>query len=820
MKNRLALAVRLLGCSLLLTVLAGPVMAQETYREPPPELAKLVDVAPPPAVSLSPTGTHLMLMDRPSLPTIGELAEPELRIAGLRLNPRNNGPSRSSGYTKLTIRTLDGGGEMAVTGLPAEPNINNVSWSPDGQHVAFTVSSPERIDLYTAAVADGRARKATEAAVNAMYYGRPYAWVAGDNTLIVRTIPAARGTEPAEPLAPAGPVIQENIGSTAPARTYQDLLKDPYDEALFAYYLQTQLVSVTLDGHEAPLGTPGLITNAAPSPNGTYVLFETIQVPCSYLVPASRFAHHIDVLDRQGQLVARVAELPVAEEVPTGFGSVPTGIRSADWRDDAPATLVWVEALDEGDARAEVEFRDEMFALEAPFDGEPASLIKLPLRYGGISWSEDGFALANESWWASRTRRIYVIEPDSPGGEPRLLFDLSYEDSYNDPGSPMTTSTPQGTRVLLTADDGQSIYLSGTGASPEGNRPFLRKMDLDTGETEELFRSAEPYYERPVTLLDPDEMTLLTLRETTTEPANYFVRDLKGGDATQLTHFPHPYPELADVQKEFITYPRADGVQLSATLYLPPGYDAERDGALPTFLWAYPREFKSADAAGQITDSPYTFKNMSYWGALPWVTRGYAVLDDASMPIVGEGDQEPNDSFVDQLVMSAQAAIDEGVRRGVVDPERVGVGGHSYGAFMTANLLAHSDLFRAGIARSGAYNRSLTPFGFQAEERTFWEAPEIYFAMSPFMHANDVNEPLLLIHGQADNNSGTFPIQSERFYNALKGHGQTARLVMLPHESHGYRARESILHMLWEMDNWLETYVKNTPSSVTDPTGE
>jgi dipeptidyl aminopeptidase/acylaminoacyl peptidase len=413
-----------------------------------------------------------------------------------------------------------------------------------------------------------------------------------------------------------------------------------------------------------------------------------------------------------------------------------------------------------------------------------------------------------------------VIEPDSPGGEPRLLFDLSYEDSYNDPGSPMTTSTPQGTRVLLTADDGQSIYLSGTGASPEGNRPFRRKMDLDTGETEELFRSAEPYYERPVTLLDPDEMTLLTLRETTTEPANYFVRDLKGGDATQLTHFPHPYPELADVQKEFITYPRADGVQLSATLYLPPGYDAERDGALPTFLWAYPREFKSADAAGQITDSPYTFKNMSYWGALPWVTRGYAVLDDASMPIVGEGDQEPNDTFVDQLVMSAQAAIDEGVRRGVVDPERVGVGGHSYGAFMTANLLAHSDLFRAGIARSGAYNRSLTPFGFQAEERTFWEAPEIYFAMSPFMHANDVNEPLLLIHGQADNNSGTFPIQSERFYNALKGHGQTARLVMLPHESHGYRARESILHMLWEMDNWLETYVKNTPSSVTDPTGE
>jgi dipeptidyl aminopeptidase/acylaminoacyl peptidase len=379
--------------------------------------------------------------------------------------------------------------------------------------------------------------------------------------------------------------------------------------------------------------------------------------------------------------------------------------------------------------------------------------------------------------------------------------------------------------VLTTADDGHTLFLTGQGASPEGNRPFLRTLDLQTGETTELFRSEAPYYESPVDLLDVEEKTLLTSRESATDVPNYFVRDLDAGTVTAITNFPHPYPELVDIQKEFITYHRADGVQMTATLYLPAGYDAQRDGALPGLVWAYPREFKSADAASQVSDSPYRFTRVSYWGAVPFVTQGYAVLDNASMPIVGEGDMEPNDAFRKQLVMNAQAIIDEGSRRGVLDPDRVAVGGHSYGAFMTGNLLAHSDLFRAGIARSGAYNRTLTPFGFQSEERLFWDAPEIYFGMSPFMHADKVNEPILLIHGEADNNSGTFPIQSERFYNALKGLGATARLVMLPHESHGYRARESLLHMLWEENRWLEKYVKNAPPrsdgevKVEGPTG-
>ncbi|MDA0379465.1 MAG: prolyl oligopeptidase family serine peptidase, partial [Bacteroidetes bacterium] len=380
--------------------------------------------------------------------------------------------------------------------------------------------------------------------------------------------------------------------------------------------------------------------------------------------------------------------------------------------------------------------------------------------------------------------------------------------------SPMAESDASGRRLLMTSDDGRTLYLTGAGASPEGNRPFLRRYDLASGETEKLFRSEAPYYERFAGWLDAEAGTFLTLRESTSEPPNYFRRTVGSEDVVAVTNFPHPYPEMDGISKEMITYERADGVPLTAELYLPAGYDAERDGPLPTLVWAYPREFKSADAAGQVSGSPYQFKRVSYWGAVPYVTQGYAVLDNASMPIIGEGDQEPNDTFIKQLVQNAEAVIDEGVRRGVVDRDRVAVGGHSYGAFMTANLLAHSDLFRAGIARSGAYNRSLTPFGFQAEPRTFWEAPEVYFGMSPFMHADKVNEPILLIHGMADNNSGTFPIQSERFYHGLKGNGATARLVMLPHESHGYRARESLLHMLWEMNTWLDTWVKNAPARV------
>jgi len=766
----------------------------------------------------------MVLLHRHSLPTIEELAEPEERLAGIRINPRNNGPSRTTSYYRLTLRTIEGQNEQDVSGFPENARIRNVTWSPDGLYVAFTLDLFNRIDLYVLDVATAQARRLIDEAVNDVSYGSPFDWAPDNQGLVVRTVPGDRGYIPDPPSAPAGPIIQENTGEEAPARTYQDLLENQYDGELFEYFATTQLLWAGLDGTQKSIGAPKLVTNAEFAPGGEYILVESIHRPFSYLVPASRFPQLIEVMDTDGNLVKEITDLPLAEDVPAGFGSVPTGIRSIGWRADVPATLYWTEALDGGNGRVEADVRDRIYTLEAPFGGTPEPLVTLPLRYSGIQWANDNLALVYEYWWANRKARTYVIDPSQPETDPTILFDLSTEDRYNDPGSPLLRPTEQGTSVLVTADNETSIFLRGTGASPDGDRPFLRKMNLETGEFEELFRSRTPYYETVVTLLRMNPMTVLTRRETTADVPNYYIRDLERRTPTQVTYFEHPYPELAGIQKEFIKYERDDGVQLTANLFLPVGYDAERDGPLPTFVWAYPREFKSASSAGQVSGSPYRFKSVSYSGAVPYVTQGFAVIDNASMPIIGEGDQEPNDTFREQLVLNAKAAIDEGVRRGVVDPERVAIGGHSYGAFMTANLLAHCDLFRAGIARSGAYNRTLTPFGFQREERTYWEAPEIYYQMSPFMHADKVNEPILLIHGEADNNSGTFPIQSERYYNSLKGMGKTARYIVLPHESHGYRARESVLHMIWEMNSWLDKHVKNAPTreeetSIEEPKG-
>ncbi len=810
--------VLFIACAFFMGISVG---AQTRYERPPEVLAQLVDAPRTPAVMLSSTRRVMLLLHRSSVPGIAKIAEPELRLAGLRINPRNTGPSRYSGYERLSLKTLDGSAARPVTGVPEDAAIGNVSFSPDGQHVAFTVMLPERIEAYVASVADGQARRLTTRHVNDASPGAPLRWVSDSQSLLVKMVPLDRGEPPVAPLAPAGPVIQENAGQEAPARTYQDMLQNSFDEALFSYYLNTEVVRVTLGGDSVPIGEAGLIMDVDPSPDGRFVLLERLERPFSYLVPYSRFPHVLEVYDASGELVRTVAQLPLAETVPTRPGSVRTGPRSMGWRADAGATLYWAEAIDGGDARVEAEHRDQLYTLAAPFEGAPELFLTLQLRYSGILWGNDTRALVRESWYMDRKARWYVMDPSQPDGPLTLLFDLQMEDRYNNPGSPLMKRSSYGTAVLMMQDD--ALFMVGTGASPEGNRPFLRKFDLATQQTQELFRSQAPYYERPLALLDDALEKMLTLRESVTEPPNYFVRDLSDGSLVSVTAFAHPYPELTAIQKEVIQYTREDSIPLSATLYLPPGYEPERDGPLPGLVWAYPNEFKSADAAGQRRDSPYQFMTVSYSGFVPYVTRGYAVINNASMPVIGEGDEEPNDTFREQLVSNAQSAIDEGVRRGVLDPERVAIGGHSYGAFMTANLLAHSDLFRAGVARSGAYNRTLTPFGFQNEQRLFWESPETYYYMSPFMHADKIDEPILLIHGEADNNSGTFPVQSRRLYGALKGLGKTARLVMLPHESHGYRSRESILHVLWETDRWLEQYVKKASPRVVDiadPSGD
>ncbi len=789
-------------------------MGQDGYQLPSQAMINLVDGDRTPSVSLSPNRNLMLLQEQPGLPSIEEVSQPELRLAGIRINPLTNGRSSTRFATNLTIRDLLTGEDTQVKGLPDNPRISNVSWSPTNMHFAFLLTRADGIELWVTDISTATATKLTDAGVNATY-GSAYQWMRDGKSILVQLVDSNRGSAPEEDMTPAGPVIQESLGEARPARTYQDMLQNKHDEDLFDYYFSSQLFTVDLKGNQKKITGSEIYRSVSISPDGDYILVQTIQKPYSYKVPAYRFPHEITVLDKNGMLVHQLADLPLADQVPIGFSSATEGPRSVRWRNDAPSTISWVEALDEGDPAKDVEKRDRVFTLEAPFKEDPKVIADLEYRYAGIMWSEDGFALVNEYWYNTRNHRIWKLNPDASNPEPELIFDLNTEDRYADPGSPEFKRSEYGTMVLHTVDDGQTLLMTGNGASPRGNRPFIRKFDLDTKESTELWRSEAPIYEFVVSVIDKEGTQFITRREQVDVQPNYYIRNLDNDELKQLTFFEHPTPELKDVQKELIQYERSDGVQLSATLYLPPNYDKERDGPLPTVVWAYPREFRSADAAGQLSDSPYRFARISYWGPHFALLEGYAVVEGAAMPVIGEGNQKPNDTFVEQLVSSAQAVADEMERRGVGDTDRMAIGGHSYGAFMTANLLAHSDIFRAGIARSGAYNRTLTPFGFQREQRTYWEAPHIYYEMSPFMHADKIDEPLLMIHGADDNNSGTFPMQSERMYAAVSGLGGIAKLVMLPSESHGYRARESVLHMLWEETEWINAYVKNAePRSI------
>jgi dipeptidyl aminopeptidase/acylaminoacyl peptidase len=780
--------------------------AQTTYQTPPKSIADLFNAPATPSVSFNKDGSLMMIMDRTEAPSIEDLAQPELRIGGIRINPAISGQSRSGGFTNLKIKKIRSREEIQVKGLPSTPKMNGFSLSLDEKYLAFTQTESNGISLWVVDMATYEAKKLTEPILNQVF-GNSVAWLP-DNTIVIKAVNPARGSMPKAPAAPSGPVIQETSGNAAPSRTYQDLLSNPYDEALFAYFMDSQLMKVNLDGTLSTIGKPGMIKSMDTSPDGNYLLIESIQKPFSYLVPADRFPYSVEIWSTSGEILKTLVQIPLDEVRPTGFDATVTGPRGISWRADKPATLYWAEAQDKGDPRMKVAERDIVYTLSAPFTGDKQKLVGTSLRFGSISWSDETFAILNERWFASRTEKRSVINPSIPSQAPKVIIERSSDDLYNDPGSPLFTRNTFGRSVLLRKGD--LVYMTSEGGSPEGNMPFLSTFNTSTKEQKILWRSQAPYYERVAKVLAADATEFVTIKESTDLQPNYWLINTKKRIAPiQLTTFAHPYESIKGIKKQLVTYKRKDGLNLSAIVYTPEGYDPTKDGRLPVLMWAYPREYKSAADAAQVRGSKYTFTRLSWGSPIYWVTRGYAIMDQTEMPIVGEGDQEPNDFFIEQLVANAEAAIDHIVEMGIGDRNRIAVGGHSYGAFMTANLLSHTTIFAAGIARSGAYNRTLTPFGFQYEQRTYWEAPEVYFNMSPFSFADKVKTPILLIHGEADNNSGTFPIQSERYYNALKGHGATTRLVFLPHESHGYAAKESVLHTLWEMDSWLEKYVKN-----------
>lgn len=796
---------------------AAPVVAAAAptagYQLPPKPLQALVDAARPPQLSISPHRDLLALTQAPALPGIDLVAQPELKLAGLRINPRTYAESRFLFGSDLWVMDIASGKEIRLQGLPQPLSIASSSWSPDQRYLAFNQVDAKSgsNELWLVDVAARSARRLIALPLNTVA-GRGYAWMPDSQQLLVQLRPEGQGTAPATNGLPTGPNVQETqAGQGVKAiRTYQDMLRNEDDARVFEHYLRSQSALVDLQGKVIRVGEPALTLSVDPSPDGRYLLRERVERPFSYLVPVTAFPRHIEVLDLNGRQVKEIASQPLIEGLPTGNDAVRTGVRDIEWRSDTPATLVWAEAQDGGDPARKADIRDTVLMLPAPFDQAPLTLAKLATRYQGAYWGNGNLALISEFWWKTRQVKEWRVTPDHPEQAPKLVREGSSEDRYKNPGKPVTVKDEHGESRLLIAADGESIFRLGEGASPEGNRPFVDKINLRDGQAARLFHSQAPYYEAPQAVLDTEGQRLLTSRESPDEPTNFFVRDssAKVSSPRALTHFPHPTPQLKGVKKEQIRYKRKDGVQLTATLYLPPNYDPKKNGPRPMLMWAYPTEFKSAEAASQVTDSPYRFNRISFWGPQAFLAMGYTVLDNFAVPIVGEGSKEPNDTYIPQLVASAEAAVDEVVHRGVADRNRIAVGGHSYGAFMTANLLAHTRLFKAGIARSGAYNRTLTPFGFQSEERNYWQAEDVYNTMSPFNYADHIKDALLMIHGEQDNNSGTFPIQSERLYAAIKGLGGTARLVMLPNEAHAYRARESIMEMLAESNQWLERYVK------------
>ena len=790
------------------------VWAQDaTYHSASEAMAALAEALPTPQLILSPAGANgprRALIAQPyGIRSISELAEPELRLAGFRFNPTTYAKLREpwglTYYRSLAIQDFPTGAPRPVQGLPTTGRITSVEWSPDGQKLLATIAGSDDgkgHGLWVVDASAGVAKRIDGVFLNGVLSPSCH-WIAGSQAMLCRIAPTDRGAEPARTALASGPSVQSSEGPAAPGRTYQDLLTNPTDEALFAYHMTTQVAVISLDGTVSPVGNPAVVDVAEASPDGNWVLLSERVKPYSYQFPITKFPQRISVIRLSDGARRVLAEKPLEDLVPISFDAVGPGPREPGWRSDVAATVYWLNALDGGDPSRDVALRDEVATLSAPFDQSAETLAQVPTRITAVTWGDASNALVEEGWYKTRARRISRIDPSQPGASPTQIYAGASDDRYGDPGKPMTHANASGAQVLdITGSD---VLFSGPGGTATGDRPFVARIALSNGERTELWRSAADVYEDPHEVLDDGR--ILVRRESATVSPNFYLTTPRGQE-TAVTAFASPYGDRPLAQRRMLHYTRADGVPLTATLYLPPNYKPS-DGPLPTILHAYPAEFKNREAAGQVQGSPNRYPEYGFYDLPPLLAQaGFAVLFDTSLPVIGEGDAEPNDTFVEQITAGASAAIDEGVRLGVVDRERVGVTGHSYGAFMTGNLLAHTDLFKAGVALSGAYNRSLTPFGFQREERTYWEDPTLYYEMSPFSYADRIDEPTLLIHGGADDNQGTFLIQSERFYAALKGNGTKTKLVVMPYEAHRYDARETIGDLLWEWTDWFTRYLR------------
>jgi dipeptidyl aminopeptidase/acylaminoacyl peptidase len=805
--------------------LTVPAQSASGYDQPPKEILDVMRAPSPPRPVVSPAQDMILLVSWQDYPSISRVATPFLRLAGVRVEPRNHSRHDTPGGYGITpcatafelVRIADS--HRIPVALPDGACPGQPVWAADGRRFAFVNIALDSVELWIGDSKNGEVHKVPEARLNPMFYAAMQ-WMPDQKTLLVKLVPEGLGALPAESMVPEGPSIQETGGEKGQSSTYEarDTLNSKHDEDLFDYFAVSQLAFVdATTGAIAPIGKTGNYASVDPAPDGRHILVATIHKPYSYITTYDRFPREIEVwdaADRSHVLVHTIASLPLADRVP--IAGVPVGPRDFSWRATAPATLVWAEALDGGDWNVTVPARDKIVLSKAPFTS-PVEITRTEQRYAGFSWSEKpNIALLAEYDENRHWVRTFIIDVDDPQKKPNLLWDLSTDERYADPGDPVTRQLPNGFSVIR--QEGDAICLAGDGSSPEGDRPFLDRLNLTTRKSERLFRSDKTSYERFLSFSGPDAGTFLTWHQSPTDPPNAFARTLgKSHDAPAgeaefdsttmaITHIADPTPAVRAIKKRLVKYKRADGLDLSFTLYTPPGY---KEGThVPTILYAYPLDYADPSKAGQVTGSQETFTRLAEYRFM--LLGGYAIIDDASFPIIGDP-KKAYDTYLDQLVADAKAAVDEAVRLGVADPQRIGVTGHSHGALMTANLVAHSNLFRAGVATSGSYNKTLTPFGFQNERRSVWEASDVYLKVSPFFFADKLKTPLLIMHGAEDANPGTTPLQAHKLYEAIRGNGGTARLVMLPHEPHWYTAMESNEQLVYEMLRWFDKYVKNSP---------
>lgn len=780
----------------------------------------------PPYPQVSPTYDSILLVSWQDYPSISRVATPFLRLAGVRVEPRNHSKHDTPGGYGITpcatgfdlVHVADKA--QIHVALPAGACPGPPSWAADGKRFAFVNIAAESVELWIGDAKTGEVHRVPGARLNPMFDDE-MRWV-DQKTLLVKLVPKGMGAPPPAPVVAIGPSIQETEGEKGQSSTYEnrDTLGSKHDEDLFDYFASSQLALVDADTAVlTPVGKPANYESLDPAPDGRHILVSTIHKPYSYVTTYDRFPKDVEVWDisqRAHLLVHTIASLPLADRVP--IHGVPVGPRDFSWRATEPATLVYAEALDGGDWNVSVPARDKVMRLKAPFDAPAVEITRTEQRYTGIAWSEQpSIALLSEYDNNRHWRKAFVLNVDDLQQKPRLLWDLSTDERYKNPGSTVKRQLPNGSWVIR--QDGDSVYLAGVGASPDGDRPFLDRLDLKTLKTERLFRSEKTCLERFLSFTGPDTERFLTWHQSPSEPPNAFTRtlgkrvDAPAGEATftstqvVVTHIPDPTPEVRAIKKRLVKYKRADGLDLSFTLYTPPGY--QEGTRVPTILYAYPLDYADASTAGQVTGSQETFTQLRQYRLL--LLAGYAIIDNAAFPIIGDP-KKAYDTYLEQLVADAKAAVDEAVRLGVADPDRIGVTGHSHGALMTVNLVAHSDLFRAGVATSGSFNKTLTPFGFQNERRSVWEATDVYLKVSPFFVADKIKTPILIMHGAEDANPGTTPLQATKLYEAIRGNGGTARLVLLPNEPHWYTAMESNEQLVYEMLRWFDKYVKDAPA--------